>query len=206
MRDRPVRIPVNPKIRSLLAQITALEDDLREALRDRESHLVYEIKGRRVEFEQSIRETHLKLKRGILRWIVTDRPQNFLTGPLIYGLILPLAILDLFVTLFQALCFPVYGIARARRTDYILMDRRHLGYLNWFERFHCSYCAYANGLLAYAGEIASRTEQYFCPIKHAHRTLGASARYERYLAYGDAADYHARLEEYRRALGDKAVK
>lgn len=197
---------MNPKIRSLLAQITALEDDLREALRDRESHLLYEIKGRRVEFTTSIRETHRNLKRGILRWIVTDRPQNFVTGPLIYGMAFPLAALDLFVTLYQALCFPIYGIAKARRADYIVFDRRHLGYLNWFERFHCSYCAYANGLLAYAGEIAARTEQYFCPIKHAHRILGASARYERYLEYGDAADYHERLEAFRASLAAEKAR
>lgn len=191
---------MNPKIESLLAQITALEDDLREALRERETLLVYEVEGRRIRFQKSIRDTHRKLKRSVLRWIVTDRPQNFVTGPLIYGLIFPLAILDLFVTLYQALCFPVYGIAKVRRGDFIVIDRQQLGYLNAVERFHCTYCAYATGLLAYTCEIAARTEQYFCPIKHAHRMLGASPRYQRFLAYGDAADYHARLEEYRLAL------
>jgi hypothetical protein len=191
---------VNPKIESLLAQITALEDDLREALRERETLLLYEVEGRRIRFQKSIRETHRRLKRSVLRWIVTDRPQNFVTGPLIYGLIFPLAILDLFVTLYQALCFPVYNIARVRRGDFIVIDRQQLGYLNVVERFHCTYCAYATGLLAYTCEIAARTEQYFCPIKHAHRMLGATPRYQRFLAYGDATDYHARLEEYRLAL------
>ena len=194
---------MNPKIESLLAQITALEDDLREALRERETLLLYEVEGRRIRFQKSIRETHRRLKRSVLRWIVTDRPQNFATGPLIYGLIFPLAILDIFVTLYQALCFPVYGIAKVRRGDFIVIDRQHLGYLNAVERFHCTYCAYATGLLAYTCEIAARTEQYFCPIKHAHRMLGASPRYQRFLAYGDATDYHARLEEYRLALASE---
>lgn len=191
---------MNPRVRELLAGITALEDELRAALREQELHVVYRFNGRRVEFERAIRDSHRRLKRGLLRWLVTDRPQNLITGPVIYALIVPLALLDLTVTVYQWLCFPVYRIARVQRADYFIFDRRHLEYLNWFERFHCTYCAYANGLLAYAMEVAARTEQYFCPIKHAHRVLGTHGRYDRFLEYGDAADYHARLEAYRAAL------
>jgi len=197
---------VNAKITELLGQITALEDDLRNALREQEVHLYYTIKGKRIEFESAMRASHRKLKRGLLRWIVTDRPQNFITGPVIYSLAVPLAFLDLCVTIYQALCFPVYRIAKARRADYIVFDRQHLEYLNFFERFHCTYCAYANGLLAYTSEVAMRTEQYFCPIKHAHRVLGAPARYKRFLPYGDAEDYHAKLEEFRVALENEIPK
>jgi hypothetical protein len=174
-------------------------------LREQETHLFYEIKGKRVKFEGSIRETHRKLKMGIFRWIAADRPQNFLTGPIIYSLIVPLAFLDLFVTAYQATCFPVYRIAKARRGDYIVIDHHHLGYLNAFERFHCVFCGYANGLLAYTSEIAARTEQYFCPIKHAHRIVGSHARYQRFLSYGEAEGYHAKLEEFRVALEAEAA-
>ena len=197
---------MNAKIGDLLAQITALEDDLRLALREQEVQLFYQVRGKRIEFETAIRQSHRKLKRGLLRWIVTDRPQNFITGPIIYSLALPLLFLDLYVTIYLALCFPIYRIAKARRADYIIFDRWHLEYLNFFERFHCTYCAYANGLLAYTFEIAMRTEQYFCPIKHAHRVLGASARYERFLPYGDATDYHAKLNAFRVALEHEAPK
>ena len=103
------------KVRQLLAQIAALEDDLGEALREQEAQLFYQIKGKRVEFEGAIRDAHRKLKLGVLRWIVADRPQNFLTGPVIYGLIIPLLFLDLSVTLYQAVCFPIYKIAKVRR-------------------------------------------------------------------------------------------
>lgn len=196
---------VNPKIKELLGQITTLEDELRAALREQETQLLYQFKGKRVEFEGSIRETHRKLKRSLWRWIVTDRPQNFLTGPIIYSLIVPLAVLDLCVTFYQASCFPIYKIAKVRRADYIAIDRQHLAYLNGFERFHCTYCAYANGLIAYAAEIVARTEQYFCPIKHARQLFSSHSRYERFLAYGEAADYHAKLEEFRLAL-EKEIK
>ncbi len=195
---------MNDRIKLLLDQMGVLEDELRTALHEQESRIFFQIKGKRVEFERTIKATHRRLKRGILRWIVTDRPQNFLTGPLIYGMAVPMAALDLCVSIYQALCFPIYGIRKVRRGDYIVLDRQQLGYLNWFEKFHCTYCAYANGLIAYAYEIIARTELYFCPIKHARKILGTHAHYARFLDYGDATDYHARLEQFRLALnGDK---
>ena len=197
---------MNDKIRQLLTQIGALEDDLRTALHEQETRMFFEIKGKRVVFEQSINAAHYRLKRGILRWIVTDRPQNFLTGPIIYGMAVPLLLLDLCVTFYQAACFPIYGIAKVRRSDYIVIDRQYLGYLNFYERFHCTFCAYANGLIAYAGEIIARTEQYFCPIKHARKVLGTHPRYARFLDYGEAADYHARLEKFRVQLAAEAAR
>lgn len=188
------------RIRNLLDQIAALEDELRTVVHEQEERLLYRLDGKRVRFEENVRKTHRQLKRSVLYWIITDRPQNFITGPVIYALAIPLGFLDLCVTLFQATCFPIYRIAKVRRGDYLVYDRQHLEFLNWFERFHCTYCAYATGLIAYAGEIAARTEQYFCPIKHAQKVLGSHARYARFLGYGEAADYHAKLEEFRRAL------
>lgn len=195
---------MNDRIRNLLGQMAAVEEELRLALREQErSGLLFQIKGKRIEFERSIREAHRRLRTGFFRWLVTDRPQNLITGPIIYGMIVPLIVLDISVTLYQAACFPIYGIAKARRDDYIVLDRQHLEYLNFIEKFHCTYCAYASGLVAYAAEIVARTEEYFCPIKHARKMLGTHSRYARFLDYGDAADYEARLEAFRVALGDK---
>ncbi|MFT6589715.1 MAG: hypothetical protein ACI9I0_000223 [Rhodoferax sp.] len=52
----------------------------------------------------------------------------------------------------------------------------------------------------YMSEILARTEEYFCPINHARKVLGTRARYPRFLDYGDAADYEARLEAFHVAL------
>ena len=195
---------MNQKIRQLVDQIGALEDELKAALHAQETRMFFQIRGQRVEFENNVKAAHQRLKRGIFRWIVTDRPQNFLTGPIIYGMAVPLLVFDLCVTIYQATCFPIYGIARARRADYIVIDRQYLGYLNFYERFHCTFCAYANGLVAYAGEIIARTEEYFCPIKHAHKILGTHARYARFLDYGDAENYHGKLEGFRVGLAVEA--
>lgn len=188
---------MDTRIRDLLQQIDALEDDLRTALHERESRVNFTIRGKRIEFTREISQAHQKLKRNLFRWLTTDRPQNLITGPIIYAMIIPLAILDLFVSFYQASCFPIYGIAKVRRADYIVFDRHRLGYLNFFERFHCEYCSYASGLMAYLTEIIARTEQYFCPIKHARKVLGTHGHYTRFLEYGDSTEFHARLEEFR---------
>lgn len=69
--------------------------------------------------------------------------------------------------------------------------------MNSLEKLNCVYCGYANGLLAYATEITARTEQYWCPIKHAHKLLGTHKRYARFLDYGDAEGYQNELESLR---------
>ena len=192
---------MNDRITKILAQMAELEADLRAAVHDQESRVFFEIKGKRVEFERSVKAAHRKLKTNVFRWLVTNRPQNLITGPIIYGMVFPLMALDFFVSIYQFICFPIYGIAKVRRAEYIVFDRQHLGYLNFIEKFHCTYCAYGSGLMGYMAEIVARTEEYFCPIKHAHKILGTHARYNRFLDYGDAADYEARLEEFRVALG-----
>lgn len=191
---------MNHRINHLLTQITALEDELRSALHEQETRVLYQINGKHIEFETTIKQAHRRLKNGFFRWLVTNRPQNLITGAIIYGMIIPLAVLDLFVSLYQATCFPIYKIVKVRRSDYIVLDRQHLEYLNFIEKFHCTYCAYGSGLIAYVDEIVARTEQYFCPIKHARKILGTHSRYARFLDYGEAEDYATKLEKYRVTL------
>ncbi len=192
---------MNERISHILAQMAALDDELRTAVHEQESRMFFQIKGKRVEFERSVKEAHNKLKTNVFRWLVTNRPQNLITGPIIYAMVVPLLMLDLFVSFYQWACFPIYGITKVRRSDYIVFDRHQLGYLNFIERFHCTYCDYGNGLIGYLREIVARTEEYFCPIKHAHKILGTHGRYNRFLDYGEADVYEAKLEAFRKALG-----
>ena len=76
-------------------------------------------------FEGSVKMAHRKLKNNFFRWLVTNRPQNLITGPIIYGMVLPLMMLDFFVSFYQFTCFPIYGITKVRRGDYILI---HAGF------------------------------------------------------------------------------
>ena len=196
---------MNDKIRQLMAKMALLEEDLRTAIHEQENKMFFEIRGKRVEFESSVKAAHKKLQTDFLSWLVTNRPQNLITGPIIYAMIVPLLMLDLCVSFYQWSCFSIYGIAKVRRADYIVFDRHQLNYLNFIEKFHCTYCEYANGLVGYIREILARTEEYFCPIKHAHKLLGTHAHYQQFLNYGDADDYAAKLEKYRVGLGKKPL-
>lgn len=188
------------RIREIVDQIGALEAELETIITRQEASLRYRIDGERVTFEHAIREAHARVKMGVFRWFRTVRPQNYFTMPIIYGLIVPLVLFDLCISVYQAICFPVYRVARVRRASYMVIDHQHLAYLNIIEKFHCIYCSYAVGLLGYAREITARTEQYFCPIKHARKILGAHQRYKDFLDYGDADNFHGRLDEFRDAL------
>ena len=195
---------MNNRIRQILDQIAALENELQETIAQQEGRLRYRIENRRIVFEEAIRETHQRVRMGVFKWFLTIRPQNYLTMPVIYGAAIPLALFDLCISFYQWVCFPIYRIARVRRADYIVYDHHQLAYLNIIEKAHCLYCSYAVGLLAYATEIVARTEQYFCPIKHARKVPGAHSRYDNFLRYGDEENFHGKLEEFRGALAREA--
>lgn len=125
-----------------------------------------------------------------------------LTLPVIYGALLPALLLDGYVSLYQVLCCRIYGIPRTKRADYLVLDRAKLPYLNWMEKLGCCYCSYFNGLIAYVQEIAGRTEQRFCPIKHKQDPKTRHARYDTFLNYGDADGYHQKGEAIQHAFGD----
>lgn len=108
-----------------------------------------------------------------------------LTAPFIYAMIIPAVVLDLFTFIYQTVCFPVYGIPKVNRADYISFDRHKLPYLTSIQKVNCAYCSYFNGLISYVREVASRTEQYWCPIKHAIKKKGLHKRHKDFFEYGD---------------------
>ncbi|AXS40815.1 hypothetical protein [Breoghania sp. L-A4] len=177
---------MNPQVAEIVARIRSLEDELEAELARQREALAYRVENKRVIFEETMARHHRELKIRVLRYLAQARPLSVITAPVIYSLIVPFVLLDLFVTLYQAICFPAYGIRKVRRAEYFAFDRAHLGYLNAIEKLNCAYCSYANGLLAYVSEIAARTEQYWCPIKHSRRVLGVHSRYREFVDFGDA--------------------
>jgi hypothetical protein len=167
----------------------------------------YELRKGKVWFSKAVEREHKKLKTSLFKYVLHSRFFAIVTAPFIYVCIVPFALLDLFVSTYQAICFPVYGIPKARRRDYMAIDRNKLRYLNALEGLNCMYCSYANGLLAYVVEIAGRTEQHWCPIRHARRIQHAHDRYSHFLPYGDAVAYRQKIEKVREDFKDlKALK
>jgi hypothetical protein len=191
------------RIDELLERIVALERQLELELARAREKWRYRIAAGRVRFEHGVHDAHKRLKQGIPRFLRESSIPNLLTAPLIYLMVVPIAFLDAWMTVYQAICFRVYGIARVRRSAYIVIDRQHLGYLNAIEKLNCVYCGYANGVFAYVREIAGRTEQYWCPIRHAVRTRAPHEHYRRFVDYGDAEGYHRRLLALRTELRDQ---
>ncbi|MBQ0721049.1 MAG: hypothetical protein KBT88_03690 [Gammaproteobacteria bacterium] len=188
---------MNSKIDSLLIKMRALEAELEAAFHEHEDKVAYNIKGRRVRFEQQVKATHRQMK---LRWgeyLKQTPPRHLLSAPFIYSMFFPLLILDISLFIYQQICFRAYRIPRVARADYVVIDRHMLAYLNLFEKFNCVYCGYGTGVLAYAREVSARTEQYWCPIKHARRAANPHDRYSEFMAYGEAEGFHTRLAEHR---------
>ncbi|MDZ7783348.1 MAG: hypothetical protein U5K56_10625 [Halioglobus sp.] len=196
---------MNDDIRRLVHELADLEEELREKLHQQETRVLYKLEGTRVEFETSVRQAHETMRTNVLAWLKGSSWRNLASAPAIYSLIIPFALLDLFVSAYQWLCFPLYRIPRVRRRRYIVLDRHHLRYLNSIQRLNCVYCGYINGLIAYVREVASRTEQYWCPIKHARRVTGSHRRYADFLDYGDAEDFDRKLAELREQLRQGAA-
>ncbi len=186
----------------LIEKIRELEAELEIQLAERAEELRIRILDGKLEYTREILAAHRALKSGLLKYILGANPLKILTLPFIYGIGPPLLLLDASVSLYQFVCFPVYGIPKVDRKDYLVFDRANLAYLNLIEKIHCAYCSYANGLLAYAREISARTEQYWCPIKHAKRVKAAHARYSRFVDYGDAEAYRRNLKTLRKDFED----
>jgi hypothetical protein len=186
---------LNEQIVALMQKIGALEAELEAEFAKSRAGLRFGLERGRVIFEQEILRRHKELKTGLVRYVMNARPLVVLTAPLIYSLVVPLFLLDLSVMLYQAVCFPAYGIPKVRRSDYLVFDRHHLAYLNTLEKLNCAYCSYANGLIGFVREVAGRTEQHWCPIKHARRVIAAHAYYAEFVDYGDAEAYRRQIAE-----------
>jgi hypothetical protein len=194
------------KLEQIITQIKDLEAELLLELQEKQNEYLYVIKGKRVLFEEETRRYHKTLATRLHTYLANASLLNTLTAPIIYSCLLPALFMDLVVTFYQAICFRAYGIPRVARGDYILFDRYSLQYLNPIEKLHCAYCSYFTGLIAYVQEIAARTEQYWCPIKHARKMSSIHSRYHRFIEFGDSRDYETKLLRLRAGFSDVTDK
>jgi len=186
--------PKKPEPLIHLPEVEKLEEEIKSTF--------YELRDGKVWFSNEIKREHRRLKTSLAHYVLHSRILAIVTAPFIYAVIIPFVLLDLFVSVYQTVCFPVYGIPKARRRDYIAVDRNKLRYLNALEGLNCMYCSYGNGVLAYAVEVAGRTEQHWCPIKHARRVQNTHDRYSHFLPYGDAPAYREEIKTIRNDFKD----
>lgn len=190
------------RLNDILEEIRELEKSVQDEIRRKEEVFQYRIRKGKVIFARDAEQFQKKFSRTILKYIKDARLLNALTAPVIYSMIVPALLIDLGVSIYQGLCFPIYGIPRVKRSDHVILDRHYLKYLNFLERVNCDYCSYFNGLASYISEVAALTEQYWCPIKHAFGKARPHSRYHLFLDYGDAEGYRSRLLALRKKYDD----
>ena len=189
-------------IHDIIEQIKDLEKILALEIQKKEEQFFYKIHGEKILFEEATKRYHKTLVTKIHTYIFNAGFLNILTVPVIWFCLVPALFMDLVTTIYQGICFPVYKIPKVLRSDYIVIDRHALKYLNAIEKLNCVYCGYFNGLIAYIQEIAARTEQYWCPIKHARKIKTIHSRYKKFLDYGDAVNYREKIEGIRKDFSD----
>lgn len=197
---------MNGHLGDVADRLRAIEAEIEDEIAKRQERWQYRLHRNRVRFEAQARAAHRRLKRSILRFLRESSIPNLLTAPVIYSLVVPLVLMDVWISAYQRVCFPIYGIPLVRRRQFIIVDRHHLGYLNSIEKANCAYCSYANGLFAYVREVSGRTEQYWCPIKHSRAVRDPHAHYAVFVDYGDAEGYHQRLPVLRKSWAITPVK
>ena len=183
-------------------RLQSIEKEIIEELHSLREDRGYHLEGRRIRIQETIRKAHRARRKRVHIYLWEGRLLAYLVAPVIWSGVFPALLLDLYVVIYQFICFPAYGIPRVKRKDYMVMDRRPLPYLNWLEKLGCIYCSYFNGLMAMVSEVAARTEQHFCPIKHALRPKTLHSRYRYFFDYGDMEAYRARLEAVRHDFAD----
>lgn len=141
-----------------------------------------------------IRMHHRLMRNPLWKYIATTNIRVILSIPFIYGIFIPVALLDITLWIYQQTALRLYGVDLVDRSEYIVFDRRFLSYLNPLEKLNCLYCSYVNGVFAYAVEIGARTEQRWCPIKAAHRPKFTHSQYPQFIDYGDAESWKEKMK------------
>jgi hypothetical protein len=190
---------------ALMEKLRSVEAEIEAELTKRREELRFRFESRRVVFEKEVLRMHREMKTRAATYLIDANPLMILTTPVIYSLLIPIALLDVWIMAYQAICFPVYKIPKVRRRDYLVFDRHHLAYLNTIEKINCAYCSYANGAIAFMREVASRTEIYWCPIKHARRVLGPHPHYQGFADFGDAAGFREKLVQMKDGVKIEAI-
>jgi hypothetical protein len=182
LRQAPLAAPTPEPatLQEMLLDLRALERDLGATILRKEHEL--------------LAKAHAASPAPTNRWT--------LGAPLLFACVLPAALFDAAVAFYQKVCFPVYGIPQVRRGDYIVSDREAFSGLPLLERLSAAAIGYVRGVLAFTGEAAGRTEQFWCPIKHARALAGVHSRYDRFFDFGDETAWREGLRHLRKEFQD----
>ncbi|MCA9369577.1 MAG: hypothetical protein H6774_02880 [Pseudomonadales bacterium] len=96
----------------------------------------------------------------------------------IYSMVFPLVVMDAFLFFYQKIFFGFLQIPQIDRDQYVKFDRWNMTGLDFFQRVHCAYCDYANGLIDFARAVTRQTEIHTCAIQYSDTRQSDPARSE----------------------------
>ena len=93
---------MNTHLDDLLARMQHLEAELEAELARRRGEIEFVIENRRVKFAQEVMHLQRQHKVGMWRYLAQSRLAAVLTAPVIYAGFIAFVVMDLFVTVYQA--------------------------------------------------------------------------------------------------------
>jgi hypothetical protein len=108
------------RIDGLVAHIAQLEREVEHELNRAREQWRYRVDAGRIRFDRDVHLAHKRLKQSIPRFIRESSPLNIVTAPIIYSMVVPIALIDVSFSIYQILCFPLYGISHVRRSVYVV--------------------------------------------------------------------------------------
>lgn len=175
----------NDRIDKIMESIEKLKNDLRQEYINLQEKYDFFMEKRKVIFSLDAKNRQRIQRINVWIYAFTPSFKHLISIPFIYFMFIPAIILDFGLFIYQFAALFCYGIPRVERKDYFIYDRRFLAYLNIIQKINCLYCSYVNWLFAFAVEIGSRTEQYWCPVKHAINSDSEHKYFKNFADYWD---------------------
>ena len=98
---------MSQKIDEIIKNIRELEIELRDELEKREKELAFTIEKHKIRFEKEVVVRHRKEMENAFKYLAKAPLKNIVSAPLVYLLFFPALLLDLLVTVYQWICFPI---------------------------------------------------------------------------------------------------
>ena len=109
----------NKQIDELLERIQALQEQLEDEYRQSRETL----QDKQRQLAEEVQRQQRRYKIGLFRFLLRSRLLVMLSAPVIYLGWIPFLLMDLFVTVYESICFPIYRIPKVRRRDYLVFAR-----------------------------------------------------------------------------------
>ena len=89
------------EIDDLVRRLVRLEDQIERKLEAQHTKFRYRLEKKRAVFEEGVVRQHRAIKTGLLSFLRRSPLGTLIVAPAVYGLIVPIALLDLGVSIFQ---------------------------------------------------------------------------------------------------------